>query len=126
MKKWRVPKEVIAVIHNSQLFERSSHQYVIIMITAIAGNMQPLTQSSQWIIMITFRDKWVIHIYDYPDYQTTIANTVIIIMTYWWELRSNNYELWIMNYSSNHNCELWIMNCTKWIINYESPTIRWI
>ena len=67
------------------------------MITAIAGNMQPLTQSSQWIMMITFRDKWLIHIYDYPAYHTIIANSVIIIM---------NYELWIMN--------------------YESPTIRWI
>ena len=74
------------------------------MITAIAGNMQPLTQSSQWIMMITFRDKWLIHIYDYPAYHTIIANSVIIIM----------------------NCELWIMNCTKWIMNYESPTIRWI
>ena len=48
---------------------------------------------------------------------------VIIIMTYWWKLCSNNYELWIMaviiimnfelwimNYSSNHNYEFWIMN----------------
>ena len=36
---------------------KSCNSKFIIMITAIAGNMQPLTQSSQWIIMITFRDK---------------------------------------------------------------------
>ena len=40
----------------------------------------------------------------------TVTTSVIIIMTYWWELRSNNSELWIMNYSSNHNYEFWIMN----------------